>query len=427
MPWNTESPMEQRMRFVSLAQSGHFTVTELSRQFGVSRKTAHKWISRYAESGAWGLDDRSKAPKTTPGRTSAEVERLIVAERRKRPTWGPKKIKQVLITKHGIESPPAVSTVGEVLKRHGLVKKRRRRGGAFSAERGDLTVAERPNHVYGVDFKGWFELGDGSRCDPLTISDLHSRYMVATEVVPQQTVAHTMRAFRRVFRRSGLPEIIRVDNGAPFATVGAGGLSALSAWWIGLGIEVEFTRPGCPQDNGCHERMHRTMKAECCKDPSKNSAAQQLRFRRWMKVFNEERPHESIDMRVPADLWLPSAARFDSTIKHELYEPRETTYRVNDAGFVRIDGNNIYVSCSLAGCRVAPRKDKDTGLTCLHYANVKLGYLSAPPNHLQKCNPCPRSECYPCPGSYPPDLGVTDLGDCGRDCPFGQPPAQIRT
>jgi len=372
--------MEQRMRFVSLAQSGHFTVTELSREFGISRQKGHKWIKRFKESGAWGLEDRSRAPNTSPNRTPPKVERLIVAVKRKHPTWGPKKIRAVLVRRHGVESPPATSTVGQILKRHGLVKKRRRRGGAFCVERGGLTIAERPNHVFAVDYKGWFLLGNGERCDPLTVSDLYSRYVVAAEVFPQATVDHSMRAFRRIFRRSGLPEIIRVDNGAPFASVGAGGLTALSAWWIGLGIEVEFTRPGKPQDNGCHERMHRTMKDECCRKPSKNGAAQQLRFRRWCKTFNEERPHESINMRFPADLWQPSSSRFDSSIKFDLYKPSETTRRVNDAGFIGLGKDNIYVSVSLARCRVALREDESSGVIWLYYGNAKLGFLTMPPN-----------------------------------------------
>jgi transposase InsO family protein len=265
--------MEQRLRFVTLAQSGHFTVSELCEQFGISRKTGYKWIGRYAASGSKGLEDRSRAPKSPARRTDQEIERLVVRERRGHSTWGPKKLWRVLQLKHGIESPPARSTIGEILKRNGLVEARRRRPGVFQVERQTLTAAERVNQVWAVDFKGWFTLADESRCDPLTVSDLGSRFLVGIKGQTQQTVAPTQRCFRSLFRVHGLPEIIRVDNGSPFASMGPGGLSRLSVWWIGLGISVEFTRPGCPQDNGSHERMHRTMKRECCVPASANLRA----------------------------------------------------------------------------------------------------------------------------------------------------------
>ena len=372
--------MEQKERFVSLAQSGHFTVSELCEEFGISRKTGKKWLARYREGGREGLAERSRAPKTVANRTPEAMERLIVSEKRRHLTWGPKKIRWVLEVKHGVESPPAISTIGEVLKRHGLVKARKRRGAVFKVERGELTAPERCNQVYGVDFKGWFATGDGERCDPLTVTDLHSRYVLKAEGLPQATTRWTQEGFRNMFRRTGLPEVIRVDNGAPFASMGPGGLSRLSVWWIGLGIEVQFTRPGCPQDNGCHERMHRTMKAECCRPPSANLAAQQQRFDRWRKRFNQQRPHEGIGMRVPADLYQGSARRLDETIKPKLYELGARTKRVNSAGFITLNGTNCYVGESFGEVEVALEEDQRTGLTLVRYANVKLGYLEAGPS-----------------------------------------------
>jgi putative transposase len=380
MPWKTELPMELRQRFVSLAESGHFTITELCEQFSISRKTGHKWILRYRDFGVSGLADRSRAPIHAPGRTAAEIERLIVTEKRLRPTWGPKKIHRILTTKHGIERPPAVSTVGDILKRNGLVKKRRRRGGAYSVERGDLTPATRNNHAWGVDYKGWFPLGDGNRCDPLTMTDLHSRYILCTKAVPQATQYWTKRAFRSAFKQYGLPEIIRVDNGSPFASISLGGLSKLSVWWIGLGIEVEYSRPGCPQDNGCHERMHRTMKAECCRPASPNRWAQQQRFDRWRKDFNQERPHESLSQRFPAELYQPSARRLDESIKNHLYDADIETRNVNTSGFVSIKGNAYLVGEAYAGVKVSLERCPDTGLIRFRYGNVKLGTLEASPN-----------------------------------------------
>jgi transposase InsO family protein len=372
--------MDQKQRFVSLAESGHFSITELCGQFGISRKTGHKWLGRYRQDGASGLGDRSRAPKSVTSRTSAEIERLIVSERRLHPTWGPKKIRTVLGIKHGVENPPAVSTVGEVLKRHGLVRERKRRVGVFKVDRGTLTAPERCNHVLGVDFKGWFFTRDGERCDPLTVSDLHSRCVLKAEALPQATTRWTMQAFRALFRRYGLPEIIRVDNGAPFASGGPGGLSKLSVWWIGLGIEVQFTRPGCPQDNGCHERMHRTMKTECCRPPSANLSAQQQRFDRWRKEFNEERPHEALGMRRPAEVYQASARRLDGRIKPRLYEPGVETKRVSTAGFIALNGSNCYVGESFGGVDVALERDENSGLLLVRYANVKLGCLEQSPN-----------------------------------------------
>lgn len=376
MPWKNVSSMEQKQQFVSLAGSGRFTVTELCGQFGISRKTGHKWLARHAVGGMKALEDHSRAPKCVTCRTPVEVERLIVAEKRLHATWGPKKIQRVLTIKHGLETPPVVSTVGEVLKRHGMVAERRRRGAVFKAERGALTVAERCNHVLGVDFKGWFLTGDGQRCDPLTVTDLFSRFVLKVEALPEARTAWTMNAFRSLFRRQGLPDIIRVDNGAPFASNGPGGLSKLSVWWIGLGIEVQFSRPACPQDNGSHERMHRTMKAECCKPPSVNGLAQQQRFDRWRKEFNEERPHEALGMRVPDDVYHPSARRLDERIKPRLYQPGVETKRVNSTGYISLNGGVNYVGESFVGVDVALERDETSGLLLVRYANVKLGSLA---------------------------------------------------
>lgn len=376
MPWKSVSPMEQKQRFVSLAGSSHFTVTELCREFGISRKTGHKWLARHAQGGLKALEDRSRAPLSVTCRTSTDVERLIVAEKRLHPTWGPKKIRRVLETKHGLESPPVVSTVGEVLKRHGMVAERRRRGAVFKVAREALTAPERCNHVLGVDFKGWFETGDGRRCDPLTVTDLFSRFILKIEALPEARTAWTKAAFRALLRRQGLPDIIRVDNGAPFASQGPGGLSKLSVWWIGLGIEVQFSRPACPQDNGCHERMHRTMKAECCTPPSVNAAAQQQRFDRWRKEFNGERPHEALGMRVPADVYQPSARRLDERIKPRLYQTGAEIRRVDSAGFIALNGGRGYVGEAFVGVDVELQRSETSDLILVKYANVKLGHLA---------------------------------------------------
>jgi putative transposase len=204
--------MEQRMRFVSLAESGRFEVLSLCREFGISRKSGYKWIKRYRQYGSEGLKDLSRSPKAVPGRTEAEVEALVVLERRRHPTWGAKKIGKVLEVMHELERVPARSTIGEILRRHGMVEARRRRPGAFKVERTPLQAPERNNQVWATDYKGWFTLGDQTRCDPLTVSDLHSRYIIRLEAVPQATQYWSQRAFARGFERYGVPEIMRVDN-----------------------------------------------------------------------------------------------------------------------------------------------------------------------------------------------------------------------
>ena len=252
--------MEEIIRFVILARSGRFAVTELCERFGVSRKTAYKHLARYAADGLKGLRARSHRPHHIANRTDAAVEALIVAERRKHRRWGPKKLRWLLENKHGIESPPACSTIGEILRRHGLSVRRRRRPGAYPSADHGLTEPTQPNHVWTVDFKGWFLLGNGQRCDPLTVSDLYSHYIIACRAQPNQQFKRTLWSFQCLMRQAGLPEVIRVDHGTPFASIGLGRLSSLSIWWIEQGIDVEFTRPAKPQDNGSHERMHRDLR-----------------------------------------------------------------------------------------------------------------------------------------------------------------------
>jgi transposase InsO family protein len=379
MPWKETSAMEERMRFVSLAESGRFEIVKLCRDFGISRKSGYKWIKRYREHGSEGMKDLSRSPKRVPGRTDEEVEALVVLERRRHPTWGAKKIEKVLEVVHEVEGVPARSTIGEILKRNGMVEARRRKPGAFKVERSELQKAERSNHVWATDYKGWFHLGDGTRCDPLTVSDLHSRYLIRLEAVPQATQYWSQKGFERAFERHGMPEVMRVDNGSPFGSIGPGGLSKLSVWWVTLGIRVEFTRPGCPQDNGSHERMHRTMKAECCQPASENRWAQQRRFERWRKHFNEERPHEAISYRFPAEVYQASARRYDSSVKMDLYETWEQTHQVGESGMVYWKGRNWAIGEAFVGQKVVmeanpePNAAADTRL--VRFANVKLGII----------------------------------------------------
>jgi transposase InsO family protein len=375
MPWQNLTPMEEINRFVTLAQSGHFSVTDLCEQFGISRKTGYKHLERYAELGLAGLQPRSHRPHTSPQRTDKAVEALVLAERRQHRTWGPKKLQAVLERKHAIEQPPACSTIAEILRRHGLSVRRRRRPGAFVAGNDGLTQPTQPNQVWTVDFKGWFLLGNQQRCDPLTVCDRYSHYLLACTACPNQQFKGTLRAFRALMRHRGLPEIIRCDLGSPFASLGLGRLSSLSLWWIEQGIEVEFTRPASPQDNGSHERMHRDLKAEAIQPPSANFAAQQRRFERWQHTYNYDRPHESLGQQPPAEFYRPSARRLGENDKPLVYPPDLEVKVISPSGHLSHEGRTYHVGDAFAGKRVGLRLNP-AGQTELHFANVHLGHLA---------------------------------------------------
>lgn len=375
MPWKKLSPMDEKMRFVQLARSGRFHICELCADFGISRKTGHKYLERFARLGSEGLADRSRRPRSSPNATVEAVERLVLKEKRLHPNWGPKKIQRLLETRHGVERPPATSTVGEILKRHGLVKSRRRRHpGAYRLANDQLTVPLQPNDVWTVDYKGWFLLGNGQRCDPLTVCDLYSRYLLACKARPNQQHAGTLRAFKPIMRLHGLPRVIRVDNGSPFASGGIGGLSRLSVWWIEQGVAVEFIRPGKPQDNGSHERMHQDLKAEATRPPSPNMAAQQRRFQRWAKERNELRPHEELDMRTPAEVYRRSQRRLGENDRIR-YPDDHLECRIQPNGHLLFEGESYFVGEALALCRVGLFLN-DKGVVELHYANIHLGNLA---------------------------------------------------
>lgn len=365
--------MTEKERFVMLAHTGRFTVSELCVDFGISRKTGHKYLQRYAALGRAGLQEQSRRPKCSPLSTPEMVEKLVLRERRKHPTWGPKKLRDLLAKVHGVEAPPHTSTIGAILARHGLSQQRKRRGGAYRVRPEQLTEPTRPNEVWSFDYKGWFWLGDGTRCDPLTTCDRYTRYLVGVRARADQQFKGTLRDTRKLMRYHGVPEAIRVDNGPPFGSVALGGLSQLSVWWIEQGIRVEFIAPASPQQNGSHERMHRDLKAEVTRPASPNLAAQQKRFDRWRHEYNHERPHEALDMLRPAEIYRPSARRLgekDIWRYPESYEVK----RVSDSGHIAHQGSSFYLSEIYAGCRVG-LFENEVGLTELHYANLHLGNL----------------------------------------------------
>lgn len=365
--------MTEKERFVTLAQTGRFAITELCADFGISRKTGHKYLHRHKAYGHAGLKERSRRPKSCPSATGEEVTKLVLTERLKHPTWGAKKIHDLLLKVHGLENRPHVNTVGNILSSHGLTKKRRRKPGVHRLRPEHLTVPSRTNEVWTFDFKGWFTLGNGIRCEPLTVCDRFSHYIVGCKGQPNQQFKGTLSSCKKLMRHHGLPEVIRVDNGTPFASIALGGLSQLSVWWIEQGIRVEFTRPGSPQDNGSHERMHRDLKAEVTRPASPNMTAQQKRFDRWRHEYNHDRPHEALDMLRPAEIYHPSVRRLGEKDKVR-YPAGYQAKRVSGSGHIFHRGSNFYLSEVYAGCRVGLFENLK-GITELHYANLHLGNL----------------------------------------------------
>lgn len=301
MPFRTTDPLMERARLVAAHLDGQFSVSELADRFAVSRPTVYKWIARFRTGGAEALVDRSRARLTQHAKTSPEAERLLVEARRVHPTWGARKLLPYLAGRHDGVEWPAVSTAAAILAHHGLTKPRRKRRPPKHPGSTPL-IAEVPNAVWTADYKGQFRMGDGELCYPLTVCDAHSRFILDCYALPSVEQYAAYRQFERLFREYGLPAAIRSDNGTPFATQALCGLSRLSVWWIKLDIDHDRIEPGQPQQNGAHERMHKTLKAETARPPERDMARQQARFDRWRAEFNDERPHEALGYATPASV-----------------------------------------------------------------------------------------------------------------------------
>lgn len=314
MPWKAKNEQEQRYELVRAMEAGVESVTELSRRWRVSRKTAYKWQRRYRQSGLRGLSDQARRPGRVARRTARYWLERLRRLRKKRPTWGARKLHHRLGKEKGKAGLPAVATLSRWLQRWGLAKGRRRRLGGPVVLRRAIRAARQANEVWTVDFKGWYRTGDGTRVDPLTVRDLYSRYGLRVALLKDISVAVAEREFGRIFRQHGLPQRIRCDNGVPFGGGGPTGLTRLSAWWVKLGIEVEFTTPGRPYENGAHEQFHRVYKAEVAKTPAKRRAEQQRRSNRWLRQYNEERAHEALNMEVPATRYRKSRRTLPTVI-----------------------------------------------------------------------------------------------------------------
>jgi transposase InsO family protein len=348
-------------------------MTDLCREYGISRKTGNKFKKRFDELGAGGLEDRSKAPKIIPHRTPAEVVDLILAERRKRPTWGPKKLKEVLEQQLGHKFPSG-SAIGSILVRNGLITPRKRRH-RHKPQPTLLRDAAGPNDVWCIDYKGQFRLGDGTQCYPLTLTDQFSRFILCCEGMAAISDEEARDMCEETFRTYGLPAVMRSDNGVPFASTGLAGLTKLSAYWLRLGIVPERIRPAHPEENGRHERMHRTLKSETTRPARANLLQQQERFDDFVDEFNNVRPHEALAMKRPADVFQNSSRRHPERLPDLAYPTHDDVVVVNRAGQVYIAGiGQVPLSQALAEQAVGIREEDD-GRWLVSFTTVDLGHV----------------------------------------------------
>jgi len=381
MPWRERLPMDERVQFMGDYQRDLCSVTELCDRYGVSRKTGHKWIARYAADGPGGLAVRSSRPRHSPQTTAASVVTAIVALRRRYPRWGGKKILAVLGEREPRWTLPAVSTANDILKRAGLVTSARRRRPVRHSGYVAAPVTE-PNRVWTADFKGQFRTTDAQLVYPLTVCDAWSRYLVRCFALRSPTTVDTQAVFRRAFAEYGLPDRIRTDNGEPFAAPSLGRLSRLSVWWIRLGIYPDLIEPASPYQNGAHERMHRTLKADTTRPPAPNLVAQQQRFARFRRRYNEERPHEALGQRPPGRLYQPSARRLPDRLAPLVYPGHYELRRVTAPGVMWWHSKPRVISTVLIGETIG-LEPVDDGEWDLHFGPIRLGRFDERTGRIQ--------------------------------------------
>ena len=371
MPWKEINTMDLRVRLIQDHREGH-SISALAEIYEVSRNTVYKWLERYAAEGAAGLANRSHAPLHSPSQLSPEVIADIVAARQ-RWKWGPRKLRVKRREAHPEILWPAESTIGEVLKRAGLTQRRklRVRTPPYAAP---FAAVDQANQTWCADFKGWFRTADGTRCDPLTITDAHSRYLLRCHIVEQADTPHVAAIFDAAFREHGLPLVIHTDNGVPFASRAPGGLSRLSMRWVRLGIVPERSRPASPQDNGRHERMHSTLKQATLEPPQRTARRQQEAFDRFQHDYNHERPHEALNDKPPSSCYAPSARAMPRRVPELEYGDEVAVRRVSQQGSVRWKGERTFVSAVFAHERLGLRALDERYLEVL-YGPVVLGFL----------------------------------------------------
>ena len=373
MPWRNTAPMDQRTQFIADHLRETQTITELCDRYGVSRKTGYKWIDRYLRLGPAGLEERSRRPHRAPNQTADEIVAAILEARYRHPVWGGKKLRALLQRRHPRWTLPGRSTVCDILRRHGLVPTRRPRRRLGHPGR-PTTIMGAPNAVWCADYKGQFKTGDGRYCYPLTVTDGFSRYLLGCQGLGSTAGAEAQPVFTRLFKEYGLPLRIRTDNGVPFATTTLARLSKLSAWWVRLGILPEFIEPGRPDQNGRHERMHRTLKAATTRPAAGSLGAQQRRFNGFREEFNHERPHEALDHQTPATCYHPSPRPMPDRLPPLEYPDRFEVRYVSANGGIRWNRRWVNVSTVCVGEYVG-LEEIDDGIWNVYFGPLRLGRL----------------------------------------------------
>jgi transposase InsO family protein len=391
--WKENSAMSERIKMITEYESGEYTISELADYYEISRKTVYKWLERF-EALSWeGLKEQSRAPRDHPNATGADIQNQLLELKGKKPLWGAPKLRQKLLERIGSERCPAESTVSEILRRHGLSARLKRKARAVPSEQ-PLAHCQKPNQVWSGDFKGHFRMGNGQRCTPLTISDGHSRYLLCCRGLGEATGHASVKPlFIQTFREHGMPKAIRTDNGPPFASLGLAGLSPLAVWWVRLGIGLERIEPGCPQQNGRHERMHRTLKAATTKPPAHSLTAQQKRFDSFQEEYNEERPHEALGQKTPASVYELSGREYPERLPEQRGYPEDWEKRsVRPNGEIRWQGQCIYLSQSLVGQEIG-LEPVGEGRWAVHFETLRLGVFDERKKRLvEKCTRLPAPE-----------------------------------
>jgi putative transposase len=393
MPWRESSMLDAKIMFIATWEKSDVSFSELCRQHEISRKTGYKLIGRYEAEGVDGLKELSRAPRHHPNAVPEPLAAAILEVRRSHPTWGAKKIRAWLARRRPDERWPVESTISELLDRHGLVVRRKwRRRVPPSAS--PLTACVTSNDVWGVDFKGWFRTGDGRRCDPFSLSDLHSRFVLRLQVMERMDARHVWPVLDAAFREFGLPRVVRSDNGPPFAGLGAAGLSTLAVRLIKAGVLPERIAPGKPQQNGRHERLHRTVQEDTADPPAANRRAQQRRFDAFRRIFNEERPHEALDQHTPASVYQPPPRAWNGRLRSPDYPDGTEVRQVRQNGEIKWLGHPVFLSETLAGEPIGLTQTAD-GIWAVRYGPLDLGRIDAAGKFARAAGACPR--CAPQP------------------------------
>lgn len=375
MPWKNNGYKEQRWRFIKESLKNKHGLSAQCRRWAISRKTAYKWLGRFRERGRRGLGDQRRAAHRIHNRPREVWLQRIRRWRFKHGTWGAPKLRWALRRRFGGRGLPSEAAIGRWLKQWGLTRKRRRSAHKGPlVERPRLTAARRPNTVWTVDFKGWFRTRDGTRVEPLTVRDLASRYVLAIVLFQRQNILECRQAFERIFRQYGLPRIIRADNGSPFGATGALGLTRLSAWWVKLGIAMEFIAPGHPEQNGAHEQCHRIYKAEAAAPAARSFRAQQIRTEQWRRQYNEQRPHEGLGMRLPTEVYRRSRRKLPGSLPAWRYKRGWESRRVKGKGMISFQGRGRFIGEAFEGERVGLTRLR-AGVWGVYFGPHQIGEL----------------------------------------------------